>query len=256
MKRSIRWYFAWGTMVASLSMLFFMATAGPAQAWTQLKNYFDTGGDPVCSGSHGLTYPNSSIPCLYWQEPHYTSISLYFIMDSSLDSSQSGGYDFNAAIYNAFTQYNNVAAWNPYMYQCFSFCQGAVGSYYMTTVLPCLTYGKTDSYEGSTKWGYNPERGENEYYAFFSSGYTMFSSTVHWNNNLDWSGYCYNNTIHADGRTVATHESGHQIGLGHTYDDPSIMYITIAALDKIYKLTTNSDIPAIQGIYPGNQESS
>lgn len=74
MKRSWRWYLAWGTMLASMSMLFLIATAGPAMAWTQEYNTFawdpNTNqyvGNPICGG-------DQSHPCMYWQEPYKASI--------------------------------------------------------------------------------------------------------------------------------------------------------------------------------------
>jgi hypothetical protein len=254
MKRSFRWYVAWGIMVASLSMLLFMATAGPAQAWTQEENQFNStgSGSGWCSGQDGK---DSSHPCLYWQEAHYTSITLIFFMDPSLRSSQSRGYDFPTAIQNAFTQYTKVPAWNPYMTECFSVCSPLAGDYFMGNDLPCLTYGHTWYAYGNTEYGYNSVRGGNEYYAFFGNTTTEFNDTVIWDNNNDWSGLCGNNTVHGDGIATALHESGHVIGLGHTGDQPAIMdsdHIS-QANDQ---LTTNSDIPAIEAIYPGNQQSS
>ncbi|HEY7350315.1 MAG TPA: matrixin family metalloprotease [Ktedonobacterales bacterium] len=253
MKRSIRWYFAWGIMVAALSMLLFMVTAGPALAWTQETNEFtDTGsGSGWCSGMNGQ---DSSHPCVYWQEPHYTSISLHFNMDPSLHSSQSKGYDFNAAIYTAFTQYNNVAAWNPYMFQCFTFCQGIVGTYYMTTLL-CGNLAHTSYFIGDVKYGYNPYRGGNEWYAFFISADVQFSNSIFWNNSFDWTQTSCSNE-HADGRAAATHESGHVQGLGHTGDFPSVMSSACLENGHFYQLSTNSDIPAIKAIYRGDQQSS
>jgi hypothetical protein len=84
MKKSIQWYLAWGIMVASLSMLFFTVTAGPAQAWTQESNTWGWDstqqkyiGDPFCSATDQKTLdPNH--PCLYRQEPVNTSIDTWY----------------------------------------------------------------------------------------------------------------------------------------------------------------------------------
>jgi hypothetical protein len=236
-------------MVASISMLLFTITAGPAFAWTQLVNQFDQTG----SGS-GQCGNDSSHPCLYWQEPHYTSINLSFIMDPSLNSSQSGYYNFDIAIGNAFNQFINVPAWNPYMYECFDLCSTSVGDYHMTNMLSCGTAAYTHYYWGNVEYGYNPQRGGNEYYTFFYWVDVEFSSSVVWNNNLDWSGDCPH--LHWDGRSAALHESGHVIGLGHTNDCPSIMNTGCYIINQLYQLSTNSDIAAVKAIYPGNQQSS
>ncbi len=255
MQRSWRWYLAWGTLVASLSMLVFMATAGPAHAWPQEVNAFTDAPSGYGPGS-GECGNDSSHPCLYWKEPHYTSITLVFVMDPSLRSSQSKGYDFYTAINTAFTQYNNAPAWNPYMTQCFDFCQGIVGTYYMSSAVPCGRYAETPYlYSGTIKYGYNPQRGGNEWYSFFVSSSTRFNSTVFWNNSFDWSGESCS-TLHGDGRATATHESGHAVGLGHTNDCPSVMSGACLESGRFYQLSTNSDIAALKAIYPGNQQAS
>jgi hypothetical protein len=247
MKKSIRWYLVWGAMVACITMLTLVLTTGPASAWTQEKNPFsDTG-----SGT-GFCGQTSSYPCLYWQEPHYTSITLTLFMDPSL-TSQSRGYDFPTAIQGAFAQYNNVPAWNPYMSECFNFCQVTQGDYYMT-LLPCPVYGETTpSGDQNIKYGQNADGGY-EYYAFVSFANVKFNSNVTWNNSDTYSSNC--SDLRADGRAVALHESGHVQNLGHTGDCPSIMNDSCYQLNHLHTLSSNSDIPAVEGIYPGNQQSS
>jgi hypothetical protein len=250
MKRSIRWYLVRGAMVACITMLTLFLTTGPASAWTQEENQFDQTG----SGS-GVCGNSSTYPCAYWQEPHYTSITLIFLMDPSLTSSQTHGYDFPTAIQGAFTQWNNAPAWNPYSTQCFNTCQYISGFYYMTSYT-CGLYALTSLTEGSPKYGYNPQRGGNEWYTFITYSTTGFNNTVvSWNNNGDWSGSC-SSGLHADGGATALHETGHVMSLGHTGDCPSIMNPTCLMQNHLNSLSQNSDIPAIKAIYRGDQQSS
>lgn len=169
MKRSSwRWYLARGTMVASLSMLFFMMTAGPAQAWTQWWNTYSWDfnqhkfvGDPNCGNT-------TALPCFYWQEPHYTSINLYFYMDPSL-STGAGGYDFSSAVLQAFTQYNQVADWGPFMFRWLSGDPTFGGSYSMG-ILPCGKLGVTAvQYNSGIEYGWNPQSQRWENYSFIQN---------------------------------------------------------------------------------------
>ena len=86
-----------------------------------------------------------------------------------------------------------------------------------------------------------------QYYAVMSGNGTIFNSSnnISWNNNLVFS------DTQADGRKVATHETGHMEGLGHTLHNPAIMRqgtVTYYALqsDDISGLATqyNGNIPA------------
>jgi hypothetical protein len=115
MKRSIRWYLVWGMMVASVSMLLFFLTAGPALAYTQEYNSFAY--DPNTGQYTGNAYcgTTSSSPCMYWQEAQNTSIDLYFYMDPSLQNIN--GYNFVPAVQTAMNAWNGALAWNPYLHQ-------------------------------------------------------------------------------------------------------------------------------------------
>jgi hypothetical protein len=261
MKKSTRWYLAWGIMSASLSMLLFTVTAGPAHAWTQDANpYSDRGsGSTDC----GLT---KTSPCLYWQEPHYTSINTYYYFDPSLQNV--GGFNFVPEILQAFTQFNQVPAYNPYMYQ-WQPGDPTVGGSYTVESLICGAFGVTyldndPTHYTTPKQGYNPQRGKTEWYAFILYPPVSFSSysQVIWDTNGDWSGSCPG-PLHADARTVATHETGHVIGLGHSTFDPSvhpgdpltIMNHHAAMVYQLYQLQTN-DLQGIEAIYRGDQQSS
>ncbi|WP_371876287.1 matrixin family metalloprotease, partial [Dictyobacter vulcani] len=52
-----------------------------------------------------------------------------------------------------------------------------------------------------------------------TGNFTLFNSSneISWNNSLIFS------ATQADGRKVATHETGHMEGLGHTAHDPAVM---------------------------------
>lgn len=136
------------------------------------------------------------------------------------------------------------------MSECFSFCT-AEGDYYMP-LLPCPVYGQTTTTYGNAKYGLNSD-GVNDYYAFMSFANVKFNSNVTWNNSDTYSASC--SALQADGRAVALHESGHVQSLGHTADCPSIMDDSCYQLNHLHTLSSNSDIPAVEGIYPGNQQA-
>lgn len=106
MKRSIARYLAWGTMVASMSMLFFTMTAGPASAYTQNNNQWSNTGQGTgwCSG-YGANGTDPNYPCMYWQEPYNTSVHLNFVVDTALGNV--GGYDFTSLSHGRLT--NGIA---------------------------------------------------------------------------------------------------------------------------------------------------
>ncbi len=120
-------------------------------------------------------------------------------------------------------------------------------------LLPCGKLGNTEtSWDKSTlTYGYNTS-GQHEWYAIIVDTTTTFNNSVFWNNSLDWdTTSCV--LIQADGRAVATHESGHVQGLGHTGDNhPAIMH-TYMDPSQTYWQMQSDDRLGIQGIYPGNQ---
>lgn len=267
MKRSSwRWYFAWGIMVASLSMLLFMMTAGPAMAWTQ--NLISLSCNQNGLNCHVVLCGNDpSQPCLLWQEPRNTSIKLYFYMDPSLTTAL--GVNFVPVIQSAFDQYNKILAWSPFLYQWRSGDPTVGGSY---TMLPASSFPACDVYAGTfspsgqipsgdvgpLEHGLNPARGVVEYYQFILYPPVSFNANIHWNTNMQYSddGNC---NVSADAKKVAAHETGHVMGLGHTYKTnpdgspyPAIMHQGAVPWNTLQP----DDIGGVAGIYPGNQQNS
>lgn len=160
-------------------------------------NYDTNTSDYTCGYS-------TSVPCLYWPEPNHVSSSIYAYIEPSL--SNVGGYNFNSAITRAFGDFNGVPAFNPYMRVCNSTTTcGEAQVVYQTGSLGFGEYGFTtwDTYGPITK-------ASGQYYAINSDKTVTFSTNITWNNSL------YFDANNADGRKVATHETGHVQGLGHT----------------------------------------
>lgn len=260
MKRSWQWYLAWGIMTASLSMLLFMVTAGPAQAWTQTEiavSNCDANGQN-CTVT--LCGDSPSQPCLLWKEPRNTSINLYFFMDPSLTTAL--GVNFVPLLQSAFAQYNKILAWSPFLYQWQSGDPTTGGSYTMAPASSfpfCDVYGATVySQLGSLEHGLNPARGVVEYYQFILYPPVSFNANIHWNTSMQYSddGNC---NVSADAKKVAAHETGHVMGLDHTYKTnpdgspyPAIMHQGPVPWNTLQ----SDDIAGVKGIYPGNQQNS
>lgn len=213
-----------------LTVLFLPVLASPALAWSQLLNDFDIGGNANCGWAQNK-------PCLYWNEPAYTSITNYAYLDPSLNQ---GSYDFTGPVNAAFSDFNNAPAYNPYTYSCGS--PGCGSMTYNSGYLGCLVYGGTFPSHGASQ--YSSRLGG--WYAFFSSPVITFNNgwMASWNSSLTWS----NNScsFQADGRKVATHETGHAQGLGHT----SYTAVMHQGPENFYTLQTN-DCQGLQAIYPG-----
>lgn len=209
-----------------------VSTIGQAGAYTQLVNNFDTGGNVYCGF-------DTTHPCVFWDEPGYTSITVSQRLDSSLNQ---GSYDFTTPVENAFADFNAVSAYNPFYNYCFpSTCGTGV---FASGLLGCLLYGQTAvNYGPST---YSSKLGG--YYAFITSTRTTFnnSSSASWNNTLTWSSNGTTCAFQADGRKVATHETGHSQSLGHT-GNTAVMH---QGAENFYTLQSD-DIAGLQAIYPG-----
>lgn len=227
-------------------LLLILGLVRPVFAWTQLENNYPNV-PPYCGGS-------SSLPCLYWAEPHNSSVNLYFYIDPSLYPAQHG-FDFRTSIGNAFGYYNNVTAWNPYMYTCYGgpCANNAVGSYEAgSTSDPTWICGSSIVYAFTAfpTLG-NVEHSGSLYYQFIEATDTQFNPEpyFYWNTSLLWGGNCSH--YDADARKVVTHETGHVIGLGHT-GHVAVMH---QGPENFYTLQPD-DISGIQSIYNGSSPSS
>ncbi|MEO6887434.1 MAG: matrixin family metalloprotease [Ktedonobacteraceae bacterium] len=228
-----------------LAAPFFFLCVPSAFAWTQLDNDYPNV-PPFCGGS-------SNQPCLYWAQPHNSSISLSFYIDPSL---YQGGFDFRTAINNSFSQYGGVKAWNPYMNTCYGgpCTQSTVGDYQLgSTSDPtwsCGSMGIVYAFTQNTLLG-PVEHTSGLYYQFIRSTNVEFNPQpyFHWHNSITWGGNC--SSYNADAIKVVKHESGHVIGLGHT-GHTAIMHQGEVKYDTLQ----SDDITGIQAIYNGNSPSS
>ncbi|HEY7124459.1 MAG TPA: matrixin family metalloprotease [Ktedonobacterales bacterium] len=194
---------------ALLALLLLTISIQPAYAWTQLKTTFDSDGNPNCGR-------NSSLPCILWQEPPNTSITIYAYMDPSIQSTL-----WDDAIQLGFTSYNGVLAWNPYMQECLTV--GCGPTTYLKGPIPCQFFARTNTdaflsapfYTGSY-WK-----------AYITGGTVTFNDQVSWNTQWMWVTFDENhglcNGLKADIREVSAHETGHLQGLGHTKHSPALM---------------------------------
>jgi hypothetical protein len=227
------------------AIAFLFLTARPAFAWTQEFNNYPTV-PPYCGG-------NSGQPCLYWKEPHNSSVSLTFYIDLSL---YQGGFDFRTAINDAFSAYNGVKAWNPYMYTCYGgpCANSAVGDYKLGTkgdsTWTCGSMGITYAFTRFVLLG-PVEHSGSLYYQFIEDTNAEFNpeSYFHWYNSMTWGGDC--TSYKADAIKVVMHESGHVVGLGHT-GHTAIMQQGEVRLESLQP----DDTAGLQFIYDGNSPSS
>lgn len=169
-------------------------------------------------------------------------------MDTALGNV--GGYDFTPAISWAFAQWNGAPAWNPWM--VWNSGQNPNGYYWKGSSsdpnFSCATPAYTlFTILGPLKYGYNPQRGGNEYYQFIQQTTVRFNPSIQWNSSGVFYPYCPGR---ADGYVVATHESGHVQGMGHSTAN-SVMN---SATPNRY--LQQDDRTGIAAIYPGNQQSN
>lgn len=211
---------------SALAICIAVLSAQTALAWTQELNNYPS--SPTgCGGS-------SSFPCLYWPEPNHVSATLYASY-ASLGSVGPNNYDFTTPVNNALGYWNNVqGAFNPYIYSCNHFqCQDVI--HYSTADIGSMDWAET--YVGD--YG-SVQYANGQYYAILNTATVTFNTEVSWNNNLQYG------PLQADGRKVATHETGHVEGLGHT-GYTAIMH---QGAESFYTPQAN-DINGIQTIYTG-----
>lgn len=107
----------------------------PVLAWTHEYNNFDSSGgtDYTCGGS-------SSLPCLYWAQGINSSIT---VNDYIHPSMYNINFDFRTVIPSVFSNFNGVAAYNPYNSYCYTYVGGGATQcgqgYYQesTSILAC-----------------------------------------------------------------------------------------------------------------------
>lgn len=99
---------------------------------------------------------------------------------------------------------------------------------------------------GPLEYGYNPQRGGNEYYQFIRQTTVWFNPSIQWNSQGIFYPYCPGK---ADAFVVATHESGHVQGMGESGAD-AVMFAGPPYRDTLQQ----DDKNGIAAIYPGNQQ--
>lgn len=227
------------------AVLFGMTSTGALayNGWSQLINAYDSGGTNLCGS-------NREEPCLYWKEPHWTSITINAFEDPSLRtlSGASGSYDMTTPLSNVFTDFNSVPYYFPYIHKCSTNTLGCGPISYTTSgALPCGALAAT------TLGSYSTPENNGRAYAFFPTGgdsrEVIVNSLVTWNNSL-YDNYVSCTNSSADGQEVTDHETGHVMSLGHTGNHAAIMYPYVQGL---YKTLQANDKSGLASIYPGNQ---
>ncbi len=233
MKQRVRPLLLGASISLSLSLSLLILTIQPVYAWTWLRNNFDTGGTVYCGSS-------SSLPCILWQEPNYTSISIYAYINPSIHSAT-----WDSAIQLGFDSFNSAPAWNPYMYECFTAGCGPVT--YKKATIDCHDYATTET----TPYLSPPFQANGYWTAYITGAVVTFGAHVSWNTSYIWTTFSDEvplcTGLQADIRVVATHETGHVVGLGHTTHSPAAMR---TGPHNYYTLQSD-DIAGLQYIYPG-----
>lgn len=216
---------------AILAIWMIMVTVQTAFAWTHLRNHFDSNPSDFTCGY------DDTVPCLYWPEPNHVSTMLNASYDTSLGNIGPAHYNFTSSgvLSNSLGYWNQVqGAFNPLISNCnFSGCVDAV--HYISGDLGAFIWAATDTGDfGSVQFA------NGQYYAIMNSATTTFNTEVSWNNNFQYA------TLQADGRKVATHETGHIECLGHT------SHVAIMQQGDVRFFQPQADdINAMQSIYTG-----
>ena len=228
--------------------LLVISSLQPAHAWTENYTSFDYDGNPYCGQVSAYNTTTHRGPCLFWQEPHNTSITIQAYLNPNLNL---GYYDFTPAVTRAFTDINAVANWGPYMSACYtSNCAANAPVNYATGTQDCYIWATTyyDVVSSPSEYTTTNNIG---WYQFLLDVHVVFSNfATGWNNSLRYVNFqaC---DFASDGRKVATHETGHVQGLGHT-GHTAVMH---QGAESFYALQSD-DIAGLKAIYPGNQPAN
>jgi hypothetical protein len=104
-----------GAVLALAAVVLLGSSVDKAFAWTEMYTSFDYDGNLYCGQISAYNSSTHRGPCLFWQEPHNTSITVQTYLGPSLNL---GYYDFTPAANRAFTDINGVQNWGPYMSGC------------------------------------------------------------------------------------------------------------------------------------------
>ncbi len=243
-------------LIVRVSLATMLAVAGTllvfplssAHAYTHYLNNFDSNPNDFLCGK------SQTSPCLAWFQPYHQSITLSAYFDPALHTAISlfgGYYDFTVAIDQAFTDWNSQPAWNPYLVSC--------GSSTSCEANANVSYSMADL--GQFVWGYTDDI---DFYGTVSCFNTPASTTtcngspgywyaafyyvpVYFNTEMSWDSSNQYGKMNADGIKVATHETGHLLGLGHTGHSPAIMRQGQVSYESVQA----DDFNGLWSIYPG-----
>jgi hypothetical protein len=219
-------------------------TVQPVAAWTQETNQYTSWGygSGYCGGS-------SDWPCVFWQEPHNYSITLYGEINGSLQY-MNGFSRWVPDMADAFNNFNAIPAANPYEYVCLTPGCGQVN--YYGGIVSCPLLAITSYSINTVEW--NSTVG---YYTFFIPYYVNVTydneSRAHWNESDTYTlgGGC--NNFNWDARYAARHETGHVQSLGHTGYTAIMNNVPPS---PVFHTLQSNDIQGIEGIYTGTQPAS